>query len=134
MAQQIMLKQVNKPFRNDLHTDIEWVCESFGLCSGRDLDRISTQIVQGVLTHHYDSVLSSQMLAEELDIALGRVHHHLRHLMETGLLYREKRQIVLRGGSLKMAVRELRQDAERIFSEIEYIAEKIDKELGVKGR
>lgn len=65
---------------------------------------------------------------------ISRVNHHLRNLNDSGLLYRKKRLIYLRGGSLKAAVKEMRKDSERILDELESIAEEIDSIMGLKNR
>jgi predicted transcriptional regulator len=65
---------------------------------------------------------------------ISRVNHHLRNLNDSGLVYRKKRLIYLRGGSLKAAVKEMRKDSERIFDELEYMAEEIDSRIGIKNR
>jgi predicted transcriptional regulator len=62
------------------------------------------------------------------------VNHHLRNLINTGLIYREKRMLYLRGGSLKAAVQEMRKDSERMFDELEAIAGEIDQEMGIRNR
>ncbi|AKB53527.1 hypothetical protein MSBR2_1849 [Methanosarcina barkeri 227] len=81
-----------------------------------------------------DEITSSEALAEDLEMKISRVNHHLRNLNDSGLLYRKKRLIYLRGGSLKAAVKEMRKDSERIFDELESIAEEIDLSIGIKNR
>ncbi len=134
MMQELRLRQVHKPASKDPDNDIEWLCHSLGLCAGRDLDQISTQIVTQILARTANAPISSQLLADELGLTVGRVNHHLRNLIDSGLLHREKRRILLRGGSLKAAVQEVRRDAERILDDIETVAEEIDLKLGLKNR
>jgi hypothetical protein len=50
------------------------------------------------------------------------------------MIYRRKRLLYLRGGSLKAAVQEMRKDSERIFDELEVMAEEIDRKMGLKNR
>ncbi|MEW5896889.1 MAG: ArsR family transcriptional regulator [Nanoarchaeota archaeon] len=135
MAQEIVIRQVNKPVARDVYEDIEWLCDSFGFCQGRDIENIATQVIKEVITYKKScredgDLLSSEILANELGISIGRVNHHLRNLIDFGLLEREKRVILLRGGTLTAAVREIRKDTERILDEIEFIAAEIDKNLG----
>ena len=49
-------------------------------------------------------------------------------------MVRERKQILIRGGSLTEAVKEIRKDALRILDTIETIAEEIDEEIGLKNR
>lgn len=131
--QELTIKRLNKPSPHNLDHDIEWLCHSLGLCAGRDLDQISAQIVAEILSRPH-AALSSQLLAHELKTTVGRINHHLRNLIASGILYREKRRIKLRGGSLKAAVQEIRKDTERVLDDIETMAEEIDVKLGIKNR
>ncbi|WP_094227953.1 winged helix-turn-helix transcriptional regulator [Methanolobus psychrotolerans] len=136
MPQQIILINLEKPREKKLEEDVRWFCNSFGLSSGRDTENISTQIVLDLLQQLSGSEdkISSDAIAENLDVNLSRVNHHIRNLISAGLIYRQKRALFLRGGSLKAAVREMRKDSERIFQELEEIAEEIDEQMGLKNR
>lgn len=135
MVQQIILRYLEKPHVKSLEDDILWLCDSFGFSSGRDTENTATRIVFSLLDRlSNDEITSSEALAEDLEMKISRVNHHLRNLNDSGLLYRKKRIIYLRGGSLKAAVKEMRKDSERIFDELESIAEEIDLRIGIKNR
>ncbi len=136
MHQQIILRDLDKPRRKNLESDLFWICDSFGLRAGRDLEQLSSRIVMQLLKRFAESerAVSTEILADDLTISPARVNHHLRNLMETGFLYREKRLIFLRGGSMKNAVNELRNDASKIFDELEEIAQEIDLQMGLEYR
>lgn len=135
MVQQIILRHLEKPRVKSLEEDLLWFCNSFGFTSGRDIENISTKIIFALLDKlSNDEVTSSEALAKDLEMKISRVNHHLRNLNDSGLVYRKKRLIYLRGGSLKAAVKEMRKDSERIFDELEYMAEEIDSRIGIKNR
>lgn len=135
MVQQIILRYLEKPHVKSLEDDLSWLCDSFGLSSGRDTENTATRIVFSLLDRlSNDQIISSEALAEDLEMKISRVNHHLRNLNDSGLLYRKKRLVYLRGGSLKAAVKEMRKDSERIFDELESIAEEIDLRIGIKNR
>lgn len=134
MAQQIILNDLNKPTEKNIYEDITWVGKSFGLSSGRDTSNIAMQLFREILTNEQRPIIFSNLLAEELDLSVGVVNYHLRNLIDSGLFCREKRLVVLRGGSLKTAVQETRRDTNRIFDKIELIASEIDDALGIKNR
>ncbi len=135
MVQEIILRNIEKPHIKSLEEDLLWFCDSFGFSSGRDIENTATKIIFSLLDKlSNDEVISSEALAEDLNIKISRVNHHLRNLNDSGLLYRKKRLIYLRGGSLKAAVREMRKDSERIFDELENAAEEIDSIIGIKNR
>ncbi|TGC08314.1 MarR family transcriptional regulator [Methanolobus halotolerans] len=136
MAQQILLVKLEKPRDKELEQDIHWLCNSFGLSSGRDTENLATKIVMDLLHQMSadEEKVSPEKIAESLEITHSRVNHHVRNLINSGLIYRERRRLCLRGGSLKAAVQEMRKDSERIFNELEEIAEEIDKQMGLKNR
>ncbi len=134
MPQQIILNDLNRPYEKNINEDISWVCESFGLNSGRDTNNIVTQLVIEILTRQQRQLISSSVLAEELRMNIGMINYHLRNLIQSGLFNRERRIILVRGGSLKAAVQEMRRDTEHIFEKIEFIAGEIDEALGIKNR
>ncbi|AKB44968.1 MAG TPA: ArsR family transcriptional regulator [Methanosarcina vacuolata] len=135
MVQQIILKYLEKPHVKSLEDDLLWLCDSFGFSSGRDTENTATRIVFTLLDRlSNEQITSSESLAEDLEIKISRVNHHIRNLNDSGLLYRKKRLVYLRGGSLKAAVKEMRKDSERIFDELESIAEEIDLRIGIKNR
>ena len=135
MVQQIILRYLEKPHVKSLEDDLLWLCDSFGFSSGRDTENTATRIVFSLLDKlSNDQMTSSEALAEDLEIKISRVNHHLRNLNDSGLLYRKKRLVYLRGGSRKAAVKGMRKDSERIFDELESIAEEIDLRIGIKNR
>ncbi|MFW6220381.1 MAG: ArsR family transcriptional regulator [Nanoarchaeota archaeon] len=133
--QQIILKKINKPKEKKINNDIEWFCESFGFCSGRDIDKMSTQIINELINRYTKEYkISSELIAKKLNAPSPRINHHVRNLIDSGFLYREKRFLHIRGGTMKSAVEEIRKDANRIFDEIEKIAVEIDESVGLKNR
>jgi predicted transcriptional regulator len=135
MTQQIILRELQRPREIRLEQDIEWLANSFGFTEGRDVDRITQQILHAVLHEVAEGgPTSTDRIADELDIATQRVNYHLKTLMESGFLYRERRLIFIRQGSVSAAVEEMRKDANRIFDSLAAIAEEIDRNLGIKTR
>jgi len=135
MVQEIILRNIEKPRIKSLEEDLLWFCDSFGFSAGRDTENTATRIIFSLLDKlSNDETVSSEALAGDLEIKISRVNHHLRNLNDSGLLYRKKRLIYLRGGSLKAAVEEMRKDSERILDELEGVAEEIDSLMGLKNR
>jgi predicted transcriptional regulator len=133
--QRIELRTVEKPRDKQLDEDIQWVCDSFGLVAGRDTNQTSAKIVSCLLEKFADDVgIASEFVAEDLMLSSALVNHHVRGLMDSGLVYRERKLIFLRGGSLKAAVEEMRKDANRLFDEISLMAEEIDNSVGLRNR
>jgi len=135
MVQEIILRNIEKPHIKCLEENLIWFCDSFGFSSGRDIEKTATKIIFSLVDKlSNNEVTSSEDLAGDLNITISRVNHHIRNLNDSGLLYRKKRLLYLRGGSLKAAVKEMRKDSERIFDELENIAEEIDSIKGIQNR
>lgn len=133
MVNEILLRNLISPKTNELEENIPWVCRSFGLVKGRDIEDTSIKIFNTLL-HEFqkDSLISSESIARRLNIEPQRVNHHFRNFLETGFLNREKRKVVLRGGSMAQAVCEMKRDVDFIFLSILEVAKEIDKKLGFR--
>lgn len=135
MPQQIILRNLQRPNKIDLANDIEWLGNSFGFSAGRDTERVTAQILGRALQDvASEGSTSTETLAEGLDLSIQRVNYHLRTLMDAGFLFREKRLIFVRQGSVKSAVEEMRRDANRIFDNLSKIGEEIDEAIGFRNR
>ena len=133
--QQIIIRQLEKPREKDVHGDIDWMCNSFGLSSGRDISATAPRIFYDLLERVAREMrVPSEAIAEDLLLNQAIVNHHIRNFANSGIVYRERKLICLRGGSVKSAVEELRKDANRMFDDIGVIAEEIDAMLGLKNR
>lgn len=135
MTQQIILKDLQKPKEVTLNNDIDWLGESFGFNCGRDTQRITSQVLRTVLQQFASNgSTSTEKISDKLGLDVQKINYHLRTLVNAGFLYREKRLIFVRRGSVKSAVEEMRKDANRILDELSIMAEEIDKKLGLKNR
>ncbi|MEM4268221.1 MAG: ArsR family transcriptional regulator [Candidatus Woesearchaeota archaeon] len=135
MSQQIIIKEIQMPREINVYTDIDWLGESLGFFEGRDTKRITAKILQSMLKDiSREGYTSSESISNNLDVAVQRVNYHLRSFLEAGFICRQKKQIILRQGSVKAAVEEMRKDANRLFDNLSMIAEEIDKNLGLKNR
>jgi len=135
MIQQITLRNIEKPAQKNPRVDVAWICDSFGFSTGRDIEDISTRTVFSILNRYREMRgTPSEILARDIGISPARVNYHVRTLMDAGLLYRERKLIHLRAGSMKSAVAEMRKDANRIFDELSEVAEEIDTAMGFRNR
>ncbi|GIU69578.1 MAG: hypothetical protein KatS3mg002_0814 [Candidatus Woesearchaeota archaeon] len=135
MVQQIILRDLKKPQKVHLYDDIEWLGESFGFCEGRDIDGTMKKIIHTILDEiSKKGSTSTEEISKNLNIEVQRVNYHLRTLINSGFVRREKRTIILRQESVKATIDEIRKDANRIFDNLADIAEEIDRNLGLKNR
>ncbi len=98
MVREIILRNIEKPHVKSLDEDLLWLCDSFGFSSGRDIEKTATKIFFSLVDNLSNNVLiSSEDLAGDLNITISRVNHHIRNLNDSGLLYRKKHLLYLRG-------------------------------------
>jgi len=132
MKRRIFVRFVEKPRKTNIDSELKWLCNSLGVCSGRDTENISLKIFENIINrYHNEFRLSTEMIAKDLTISPNRVNHHIRNMINMGLFYRDKKKIFLRGGSVKRAIEEMKKDSDRMFSELIQIADKIDEKLGL---
>lgn len=131
MYRKIIIQEIGKPREKDVDKQIKWIVGSLGLERGRDVEEMSFKIISELLDKFSkEDIVSTEEIANSLGVECARVNHHLRNLLNSGILVREKRKVVLRGGSLSSAIEEMRKDSERMFQEIEEIARSIDEKFG----
>ncbi len=134
MNQRIILRYLPRPAEPDITGNAYWLCDTLGLSSGRDLEDLSIRIMLRLLEESAGKEgVATEELADILGISSARVNHHLRNLTRSGVVYRERRLIHLRGRSMQESVSELRKDADRIFDELERVAAGIDEMMGLAG-
>jgi len=115
----------------DLDSLIRWIARSFGLASDRGNNTCLNILKELLLEFKRKGFVTSQELAQSLNLSREIVNYHLRTLMACGLIYRERNRYYLRGRTLRESIEELERDIERILINIKDIAESIDKILGL---
>jgi len=128
MKQKIIIQNIDKPRKNKIKEEVRWICDSLGLVRGRDLEDISFRIMYELLDLFSDEKLvSTESIANSLKIEPPRINHHVRTMMESGIILREKRKIALRGGSLTNAIEEMKRDSDQMFNRLLEVSKKIDE-------
>ncbi|OPY37064.1 MAG: hypothetical protein A4E35_01527 [Methanoregula sp. PtaU1.Bin051] len=135
MIRQVVLKQVERPVTATRSDDLCWFCDSLGIDNGRDLDHVATKVIISLLENLPDRRgIPVEQIASELAVSGPRVNHHIRNLIETGLVYRHKQKIYIRGSSLRSMIREIRKDTMRILDDLELAAAQLDEAYGIINR
>lgn len=130
MRQHIVIKEVDRPRSGRINDELRWLCDSLGLSSGRDTEDMSFKIMHKLLEEFKrDDIVETERIARALRVDSPRVNHHIRNFMEIGVVFREKRKVALRGGSLSSAIEELKRDSERMFDKFLETAKKIDGKM-----
>ncbi|WML66880.1 MAG: hypothetical protein METHP_00346 [Methanoregula sp. SKADARSKE-2] len=135
MQRQIILRQIERPARIQKDEDLYWFCDSLGVDNGRDVHHIATRVILSLLENlPATRGIPVEQIAEDLVASSPRVNHHIRNLIDTGLVYRHKQKIYIRGSSLRSMVQEIRKDTLRILDDLELAAAEIDEAYGLGNR
>jgi len=135
MQRQIILRQIERPVRIQKDDDLYWFCDSLGVDNGRDVSHIATKIILSLLKNLPDTRgIAVEQIASDLVVSSPRVNHHIRNLIDTGLVYRHKQKIYIRGSSLRSLVQEIRKDTLRILDDLELAAAEIDEAYDIRNR
>lgn len=127
----IVVRDLDAPFEDSPVEYMEWVCESLGIVTGRDVNRTATTLFRIIVEKSdYRCGISSTELAEELSMSRGAVINQLNKLIECGLIRKSGRNYTLRGGNLTRTMMEIRGDFDRLFERLEKAATYMDNCFG----
>jgi len=112
--------------------DVEWICGCFGFLESRDREKTAARIFKALLeAMKTGEGISSDQLAEKICLTRGTMVHHLNKLIQSGLAVHQAGRYELRAASLRRAVQEVKRDINRVFENIEHVAQDIDETLGL---
>ena len=132
MAKRIVIVKVRKNYRNNVNEELRWLGNSMGLFGIRDKDSSCFRVFITLLkTTKGNQAISSDRIAERLNLTRGTVVHHLTKLMNSGIVIREKEGYLLRENNLSQVIKDMKKDMDSVFEEIEETAKEIDKRLGL---
>ena len=133
MAQQIIIiKKVRSPAPGSIDNDIDYLCKSLGYFSQRDKQNTAGKIFRLLVREacEPEQCLTSDEIAEELNLTRGAIIHHLNSFISAGIVVKEHNRYRLRSVSLQKSMEEIRTDIDRILDQMIKIAREIDEELG----
>lgn len=128
MLRRVTVIKMRRPPQNTINADLQWLGNSLGLFGLRDKDSSCFRIFI-TLVRRPNLPLSSDQIAEHLNLSRGTVVHHLIKLMDSGIVVREKEGYILREQSLLKLIEDLRRDTEAVFSELREVAKEIDERI-----
>jgi len=132
MPRQISIKKVRSPAPGSLDDDINYLCRSLGYFSQRDRQETAGKIFRVLVREacEPDDCLSSDEIAEKLNLSRGTIVHHLNSFISSGIVIKEHNRYRLRSASLQKSIEEIRYDIDRIMQQMIKIAMQIDEKLG----
>lgn len=129
--QKITIISSRRP-RRDINTELQWFGNSLGLFNLRDKDKSCFRIfIELLKSAKAKQALSSDEIAEKLDLSRGTVMHHINKLIEAGLVVVEGSKYMLRVDNLEVLIDEIEKDINRMMAELKSVAKDIDQWLGL---
>ena len=131
MSSKITIIKVRRGEGDNINRELQWIGNSLGLFNVRDKDsscfRIFISLVKRARKNEH---MSSDNIAERLNLSRGTVVHHLHKLIDSGIVIRSKEGYLLRESNLARIVKDIRRDMDSMMEEIEEVAKDIDDKLG----
>ena len=128
MIRRVTVVRIRRGAEGNVNADLQWLGNSLGLFGLRDKDSSCFRIFI-TLVKKADNPLSSDDIAERLDLSRGTVVHHLIKLMDSGIVVREKEGYILREQSLLRLIEDVKRDTESVFAELKEVAKEIDERI-----
>jgi len=131
--QKITIVNLRKPPKENINQQLQWFGTSLGLFNLRDKDKSCFRIfIELLKAAKYNKPMTSDELAEKLDLSRGTIIHHIHKLMESGLVIFEDSKYLLRVDNLNELIKEIEKDVKRSLEDLREIGEEIDKRLGLE--
>jgi predicted transcriptional regulator len=132
MPRRLILKKVDIPPPGNLVEDIDFICRSFGYFSKRDKKDTAGQIFRLLVKEGCGESkgLSSDEIAERLELTRGAIIHHINSFISSGLVVKNRNIYRIRCTSLQKSIEEIKDDINHMFTELFKIAKDIDNNLG----
>ncbi len=132
IRQRITIVHIRKPAEHNVNQELQWLGSSLGLFNLRDKDKSTFRVfIELLKSAKADKMLTSDELAERLDLSRGTIIHHINKLIEHGLVIHEGNRYILRVDNLKNLIEELEKDLRRACDDLKDVAKEIDERLGL---
>ncbi len=131
MVQKVTIVRVRKTGPENVNQELQWLGTSLGLFNLRDRDSSCFRVfITLVRRARQDAPITSDEIAEKLDLSRGTVVHHLTRLMNSGIVIQERKGYLLREQMLQDVIKDLHHDIDAALAELLDIAKDIDEKLG----
>ena len=129
--QKITIVRISKPPKN-INEELQWFGNALDLFNLRDKDKSCYRIFLELLkAAKKRQALTSDELAEKLNLTRGTVIHHINKLMDSGLVIHDRNKYSLRVEKLEMLIEELQKDLQRTVYNLKEVAIDIDRWMGI---
>jgi predicted transcriptional regulator len=131
MAHKVTVVRIRKEVSGNVNQELQWLGNSLGLFNLRDKDSSCFRVfITLVKRAKRNTPVTSDDVANRLNLSRGTVVHHLNKLRESGIVVKEKNGYLLREANLQDMIKDLQRDMEGVFSQLKDVAKEIDGKLG----
>ncbi|MFT4325915.1 MAG: winged helix-turn-helix domain-containing protein [Candidatus Woesearchaeota archaeon] len=130
MEFRITIVKSEKPQTTNINEELFWLGGSLGLFGTRDKDKSCFRVFIELLRQaRAQNRVSSDEIAETLNLSRGTVIHHINKLMDAGIVIATHNRYYLKVSSLAKLIALMREDLNQQMKELEDIAKDIDDKL-----
>ena len=132
MRRHVTFVELPLPKGRDVNYELQWLGTSLGLFGERDKDRSCFRVFITLVKDGRRRPLTSDQIAEQLELSRGTVVHHINNLMEAGIVTHERGGYALRMERLQALVDELQRDVDKVLHNLRKISKDIDDWMGLE--
>ncbi len=130
IRQRITIVNIRRPAEHNVNQELQWLGSSLGLFSIRDKDKSCYRVfIELLRSAKSRNVLTSDELANRLELSRGTIIHHINRLIESGLVVHEGNTYTLRVENLQSLIDEVEKDIKRACEDLKEVAKEIDQRL-----
>ena len=131
MAHKVTVVRIRKEVSGNVNQELQWLGNSLGLFNLREkVSSCFRVFITLVKRAKRNTPVTSDDVANRLNLSRGTVVHHLNKLRESGIVVKEKNGYLLREANLQDMIKDLQRDMEGVFSQLKDVAKEIDGKLG----
>lgn len=112
----------------DINEELQFFCSSLGLFSLRDKDKSCYRIFATLLR---SGGLSSDEIANMLNLSRGTVIHHINKLAEMKIIDSNSAKYFIKGDNLKDIVKDIEKETSKIIDVLKNKAKDLDEKLNL---
>lgn len=121
------------PEEKNVDLELQWLGSSLGLFNLRDKDKSCYRLfVVLIKSTRKNKGLSSDELAEQLELSRGTIVFHLNKLLSAGIVVEKENRYFLREQTLLKLIKNLQQDTIETYKSLSKIADELDKKIGLE--
>lgn len=128
----VTIIRTSAPEEGTVNEKLQWMAGSLGLFTKRDKDRSCFRVFIEILRQTKNKEgLTSDELAERLNLSRGTVVYHLNRLESAGIIDSSRNKYYLSKNDLKSVVEDINKNLKLVLDDLEEQANKIDEMLGL---